>query len=137
MALINAILWRFGGSDIKLLGRQWRRVGYPILAFLFSLDKLSVIESLIFAGLCHLTTRLPLTLIGNSISGIINWVWVWAYGVILCLPFLLFGITLPLQSAENAITISAILTLSNLRITRRFFPHEAYEVITGYVLFCW
>lgn len=82
---------------------------------------------------------LPVTLIGNSIPGNwVNWVWVWVYGGIKGLPSVAVAlavgqqITLALLLCLVPMLVHGlVITLSNLKATKRFFPWKFCEFCMG------
>ena len=135
--LVNAILWRLGGAGKWPFKRHWRRVGYPVLSFILALSwGHSLTFSLTIASLCHASTRLPLTLIGNSLyTHWINWPWVWVVGYILGLPAIMtHGWDGLLRALLPAFAQGWAITLSNIPSEARDWPHEACEVLIGFVV---
>ena len=136
--LINAVLWSLGGAGAWPFGRNWRRVGYPVLVLVIALQSgLSDVMAVLLAILCHLSTRLPLTFFGSTIPGHwFNWIWLWLGGYIIGLPAVLthgwWGLAYALLPAfAQGLSV----TLSNLPGSASAWPHEACEVFIGAAVF--
>jgi hypothetical protein len=84
---------------------------------------------LMFAG-----TTLPTTLKGDDVNASIwNKIWVFVWGILLCLPALLVNLTfLPLVIG---VLIGTIVLLSNWKPTARFFPWKLCEFLIGSFVF--
>jgi hypothetical protein len=136
--ILNAFLWRMGGDGYPLLHRNWRRVGYPLILILSLLGGAAAWPVALLTGiLAHLTTRLPLTFIGNSLyTHWFNWVWVWVLGYIYGLPsVLVHGWAGFLLSIIPMVTVGMSLTLSNVSgVNSKTFTHEFCEAVTGFAV---
>jgi hypothetical protein len=125
---VFSLLYVIGGWKQK----NWRRLGLPIslLAFgwLFGGLSWSLVASCLLLGA---VLRLPFTLMGDSLYAWWgNWVWIWVVGYLfgassLVLRFDLIAPLLPL-AAQGIFG-----TLSNLRVSSRYFPWKWVEAIVG------
>ena len=134
--LIFAFLYRIGGAGWKPFGKNWRRIGIPILTFLvLSVSGAGVVKSLLTAALLLAALRLPLTFYGSSIpSCAFNWIWLWLAGYLLGLASVVTHgwQGLIYYSCIPAMTQGVLITLSNIPETAKDFPHEACELAIGF-----
>lgn len=134
IAIINALLWRLGGAGALPFKRNWRRLIYPTLVLVFSLIAgFGAIRAILCVLVCHLTTRLPLTLEDNDMDTVLEYLWIWVHGYILGLPaVILYGPIGFLYALVPMIAEGISVTLSNVKYTRGVFTHEFCEGVIGY-----
>lgn len=133
IVLIVGLLWRWGGYG-KPFGKHPRRYGYPLVAGLYSFFVLhaSPYNAILLALTAHLTTRLPLTLQDSDIDTAIEWAWVWIAGFLIGAPaVILHGWNGLLYALLPMCAQGISITLSNIKQTADFLPHDACEILIG------
>lgn len=136
--VLNAFLWRLGGAGARPFRKNWRRIGYPLLAAICAgLSGVIYYKVIAIAIACHLSTRPPLTLIGDDIhKHWLNWIWLWVLGYLLGLPaVILHGWHGFLFALIPAATLGISVSLSNLKLTASIFTHEFCEGVIGFSVF--
>jgi len=130
--ILNAFLWRLGGSGASPLGTLWRKIGWPVLVLFFGLTHgFAFWRILIAVAIAVFAVTRPITFYGGSIHGhAFNWAWLWVLGLCFCGPMLAFG---HVNLWPLAWSLAA--TLSNIDRTAKTFTWEFCECLAGVTVF--
>jgi hypothetical protein len=133
--ILNAALWRMGGSGMKPFRKNWRRFGWPMLLLAWCLTHgVNVWIAILAAILAHGTTRLSLTFFGDSLrEHWFNWLWIWIAGYAIGLPsVLLHGWIGFVYALIPCVTQGLGVTLSNIAgDPAETFVHPWVEAVVG------